>query len=456
MHLGATSPLVERLVVAGAALLVATGVALVIDADVATASLMLLVSVVGASLLGRVPGLLSAVAGAVVLNIRFTPPVGSLRVETTDDVVAIITFLVVAVVVGTVVARSSELRSEAQRRAGEAALRLDVTERLVAGDPPRLVLEAAAQRLVHVFGFARCSLTSADDRADASSGEPAGEEVVIERGGVRLRVAMPAGRDRLPAEDAGVLDALLASIATAFDRVRFQEEAADANVAAAMSRTRAGFLSAVSHNLRTPLTAIHTAADTLLAPDIELPESDRVELLETVRDETARLERLVTKVLDLSRIRAGGLVPEPQQVDLSGLVQAIAHRIRMAGADAVVRVDVGPDVRVASVDLTMMEQVLLNLLENAARYAPPGSEICVRARRHRNVLSLRIIDHGPGVPEAERARVFEPFERGDRAAGGTGLGLAIVAALVDAQGGMVRVEDTPGGGATFLVEVPLG
>jgi two-component system sensor histidine kinase KdpD len=456
VHLGATSPLVERLVASGAALLVATGVALVIDADVATASLMLLVSVVGAALLGRVPGLLSAVVGAVVLNVRFTPPVGSLRVETTDDVVAIVTFLVVAVAVGTVVARSSELRSEAQRRAGEAALRLDVTDRLVAGEAPRLVLEAAARSLVHVFGFARCSLTSADDRADASSGGPAGEEVVIERAGVQLRAAMPAGRHRLPPEDAGVLDALLASIATAFDRVRFQEEATDAHLAAAVSRTRAGFLSAVSHNLRTPLTAIHTAADTLLATDIELPESDRVELLETVRDETARLERLVTKVLDLSRIRAGGLVPEPQQVDLAGLIQAVAHRIRMAGGEAVVRVDVGPDVRLVQVDLTMMEQVLLNLLENAARYAPPGSEICVRARRHRDVLSLRVIDHGPGIPEDERARVFEPFERGDRAAGGTGLGLAIVAALVDAQGGVVRVEGTPGGGATFLVEVPLG
>jgi two-component system sensor histidine kinase KdpD len=273
---------------------------------------------------------------------------------------------------------------------------------------------------------------------------------------VSLRGALPAGRrGGLSVDDTAVLDALLASIATAFDRVRLQQEADEAHLAAAVSRTRAGFLSAVSHNLRTPLTAIHTAADTLLATDIELGEEDRVELLTTVRDETVRLERLVTKVLDLSRIRAGGLVPERQQVDLSGLIQAIAHRIRMTGADVVVRVDVGPDVRVVPVDLTMMEQVLLNLLENAARYAPPGSEICVRARRHRDVLSLRVIDHGPGVPPEVRDRVFEPFERGDRTVGGTGLGLAIVAALADAQGGSVAVGETEGGGATFVVEVPL-
>lgn len=455
MHLGPTSPIATRLASAAAALTVATAIGLVIDADVATASLMLLVAVVGASLLGLVPGLASAVVAAAILNVRFTPPVGSFRVETADDVVAIGTFLVVAVTVGTVVARFSELRRDAQRRAGEASLRLDVTGRLVAGESPRVVLEAAARRLVEVFAFARCSLTAGDDRAEASNGEPEGEELVLERAGVRLRAATRAGRHRVPTADGAVLDALLDAIATAFDRVRLQQEAADAHLAAAVSRTRAGVLSAVSHNLRTPLTAIHTAADTLLATDVALNDEDRVELLQTVRDETDRLERLVTKVLDLSRIRAGGFVPEPQAVDLPGIIQAIAHRIRMVRPDVVIRVDVGPDVRVANVDLTMLEQVLLNLLENAARFAPAETEICVRARRHRDVLSLRVIDHGPGIPEAERTRIFEPFERGDRSSGGTGLGLAIVDALVEAQGGTAVVEETEGGGATFRIDVPL-
>ena len=440
---------------AAGALLLATVAGLVIDADVATAALMLLVAVVASSLLGRATGIASAIVGALVLNVRFTPPVGSLRVKTTDDVVAIVTFLVVALTVGTVVARSAELRREAQRRAGEAALRLDITGRLVAGEAPRLVLDAAAHRLVDVFGFARCSLTAGDDRADATSDVPPGEEVVLERAGVRLRASLRDGRHALGSDDLAVLDALLGAIATAFDRVRVQQEADDAHLAAAVSRTRASVLSAVSHNLRTPLTAIHTAADTLLATDIELDAGDRTELLQTVRDETVRLERLVTKVLDLSRIRAGGFTPEPQPVDLPGLVQSIAHRIRLVRSDVTIRVDVGPDVRIVNVDLTMMEQVLLNLLENAARFAPADSEICVRARRHRDVLALRVVDHGPGVPVAERQRVFEPFERGDRASGGTGLGLAIVDALVEAQGGTVAVEETEGGGATFRLDVPL-
>lgn len=444
-----------RIFAAGAALLVATIAGVLIDADVATASLLLLVAVVAASLFGRVTGAASAIASALVLNIRFTPPVGSLRVETTDDVVAIITFLLVALIVGTVVARSAELRREAQRRAGEAALRLDITGRLISGEAPRVVLNAAAHRLVEVFGLARCSLTAGDDRADAIGDEEPGEEVVLERAGVRLRAALRDGRRALAPEDVAVLDALLGAIATAFDRVRVQQDADDAHLAAAVSRTRASVLSAVSHNLRTPLTAIHTAADTLLATDIDLIEADRAELLQTVRDETIRLERLVTQVLDLSRIRAGGFTPERQAVDMPGVIQSIAHRIRLVRGDVSIRVDVGPDVRIIDIDLTMMEQVLLNLLENALRFAPPDSEICVRARRHRDVLALRVIDHGPGIAPSERARVFEPFERGDRTSGGTGLGLAIVAALIEAQGGTVIVEETEGGGATFRVDLPL-
>src|SRR5258705_12990759 len=125
VHLGPTSPITTRLSAVAAALTVATAIGVAIDADVATASLMLLVAVVAASLLGLAPGLLSAVVAAAILNVRFTPPVGSFRVETADDVVAIGTFLVVAVTVGTVVARFSELRRDAQRRAGEASLRLD-------------------------------------------------------------------------------------------------------------------------------------------------------------------------------------------------------------------------------------------------------------------------------------------------------------------------------------------
>jgi two-component system sensor histidine kinase KdpD len=455
VRLGPTSPITSRLAASTGGLVIATAIGVAIDADVATASLMLLVAVVAASLLGLVPGLVSALIGAALLNVRFTPPVGSFRVETTDDVVAIATFVVVAITVGSVVARSAELRREAQRRAGEAALRLDITARLVGGEAPRVVLESAARRLVDVFGFARCSITAGDDRAEAITGARAGQEIVLDRSGVQLRARASARRSGHRRVDTEVLESLLDAVATSLDRVRLQREAADAHLAAAVSRTRAGVLSAVSHNLRTPLTAIRTAADTLMAPEVALDERDQTELVQTIRDETDRLERLVTKVLDLSRIRAGGFVPEPQPVDLSGVIQAIAHRIAILRPDVAIRVDVGPDVRVANVDLTMLEQVLLNLLENAARFAPEGSEIGVRARRHRDVLALRVIDHGPGVPEAERQRIFEPFERGDRSAGGTGLGLAIVAAVVQAQSGRIVVEETEGGGATFRVEIPL-
>lgn len=444
-----------RLAVAAAGLVLATLLGLAIDADVATAALTLLVSVVAASLLGRVPGLVAALLGALILNVRFTPPVGSLRVETTDDIVAIVTFLVVAVVVGSVVGVSTELRNEAGRRAGETALRLDVTARLVAGEPPRVVLDAAVHSLVELFDLARCSITAADERAEAISGAREGATVSIERDSLTLHAAVRKGRPSLAPEDVAVFEGLIAGLSTALERLSFQEQASEALLAAAVSRTRAGFLSAVSHNLRTPLTAIRTAVDTLLATDIVLADDDRVDMLHSVRDDTARLERLVGKVLDLGRIRAGGFVPEPESVDLPGVIQAIAHRVRLVRPDVRMRVDVGPDVRVVCLDLTMIEQVLLNLLENAAQHSPRDAEISVVARKHRQVLVLRVIDHGPGVDIAARSRIFEPFERGDRSTAGTGLGLAIVSAVVEVQGGGVSVDDTPDGGATFTVEIPL-
>ena len=344
--LGPHSPLGLRLLAPLVAVAGAAGLGLLIRADVAVAALLLLLAVVVASLLGLAAGGVAAVGGAVLLNLAFTPPKGTLEVRTGDDVVAIVTFVLVALVEGTLVGRSADLRQA-------------------------------------------------------------------------------------------------------------QAEAEQARVEAAMSRLRAGFLSAVSHNLRTPLAAISASASTLNADEAVLDDGERRELLETIRDETARLERLVAKVLDVSRIRAGGMAFEPKGTDFGGLVQAVVHRLRplLRGHD--VRLDVAA-VPQAVVDVTMMEQILLNLLENAVRHAPPGTPIEVAAARRDGAVLLRVTDHGPGVPVADRERVFEAFQRGDPRdeSAGTGLGLSIVAALTAAHGGQAWVEETPGGGASFVVSVP--
>jgi two-component system sensor histidine kinase KdpD len=240
------------------------------------------------------------------------------------------------------------------------------------------------------------------------------------------------------------------------ERVRLSIEAEEARLQAEVGRTRSSFLSAVSHNLRTPLAAIKASVSTLLAPDARLDGSEERELLETIHSETDRLERLVTKVLDLSRIRAGGLEPDPQPVDLAGLAQTAIRRLRPLARGHLVRLDLPDDLPELSLDVTMIEQVFLNLLENAIRFSSPGSEIRVQARCDDGGVVVRVIDHGPGIPEADRERVFSEFARGDSRpeAPGTGLGLAIVRAMVLAHEGTVWCEETPGGGATLAFRVP--
>ena len=213
----------------------------------------------------------------------------------------------------------------------------------------------------------------------------------------------------------------MAGLAAAIDRFRLEGEARDARIDAQVGRTRSGFLSAVTHNLRTPLASIKAAASTLRAPDLELTPDDRDELLDTIYDETGRLERLVRNILELSRIRAGGLEVQREPVDVRDLAQAAIRRLRPLARAHRVRLDVPPDLGDVEVDIEMMEQVFGNLLENALRFAPPGSEILVSARScddasRDRLLEVRVADHGPGVPESDRTRIFEEFVRVDGAA----------------------------------------
>ena len=360
-------PLAVRLLLVAGAVGVATVIGMATDADVEQASLVLLVAVVCCALLGRSWGLLGAVLAAAMLNLAFTPPHWTLRVGNGDDTIALITFGLVAATVGAVVARVTDLRHDAERRAVEA----DIAAR------ERYELERAAEA---------------------------------------------------------------------------------AQAAAELSRTRAGLLSAVSHNLRTPLAAIQASSSALLSASDTITDDERRELTEAVHDESMRLANLVAKLLDLGRIRAGGLDLAPEPVDVEGLLQAAVHRLAPLLGDRKVTIDVAADLDEVALDPMAFDQVLTNLLENALRYTPPGSPIEIVAAQSRGVVEFRLIDHGPGVPVEEQNKVFDEFYRAGarHESEGTGLGLAIAKAIVLAHRGRIWVEDTDGGGATFVIRVPRG
>jgi len=443
-----------RLAFALALVAAATGLGLGLSANAATASLLLLLAVVMAALFGRVAGGAAAVTGAIALNFFFTPPLRTLEVGKRADLFAVIAFVVNAALVGTLVTRISELRHRAERGEREARIRLGLTQRLLAGEDPAAAVRVAADSLVQLFDCKSCRLVVGDVEAFSGSLEATGVAVRVEssHGSIEVVRSQPL----LP-DDVAVLEALIANLGTSVERLRLEEVAREARIAAAVGRTRSGFLSAVSHNLRTPLASIKASVSTLRTPGLDLERDDRRELLETIHEEADRLERLVTKVLDLSRIRAGGLELEPQRADLGDIARAAIRRLRPIMRAHTIRLDLPDELPPVMLDVTMFEQVFLNLLENAIRFGPPGSEIRLTAREVAGTVEVRVADQGRGVAPEYRERIFDEFFQVDtrHESPGTGLGLAIVRAMVEAHDGSVWYEDGERSGATFVVQVPI-
>ena len=244
------------------------------------------------------------------------------------------------------------------------------------------------------------------------------------------------------------------------ERERLVDESNRVRLLEEVDRLRAALMGSVSHDLRTPLASIKASISDLADPGLHLSDEDRVTLLRTTEEETDRLTRLVTNLLDMSRIQAGALVPHRSATPLDELIGAVVARLAGIFAEHRLRVELADSLPLADVDYLLIEQVLSNLLENAARYTPPGTAVTVRARPvgdGAGEVEVTVVDHGPGVAEEERERIFDEFYRPrDKGRGpvGTGFGLAIVKGIVEAHGGRIWVEPTPGGGATFALRLP--
>jgi len=251
--------------------------------------------------------------------------------------------------------------------------------------------------------------------------------------------------------------AVSAAVAALVARLNDLRRRAELAARAELDRSRAEFLTAVTHDLRTPLATIKGAITALMAPASRPEHSERRELLDAAYEETSRLEVLVTKVLELTRIRALALEPEPVAVGAADVTRAAVDRLRESARGRDIVLDIGDELPELWVDPVMMEHVIVNLLENALRYEPPGRGVEVRAGNRQSEVEILVVDHGPGIPASARARVFDEFvqlENRSGNGGGAGLGLAIVRGLVEANHGRVWCEETPGGGATFGVALP--
>jgi two-component system sensor histidine kinase KdpD len=432
-------------------------------------ALFLLAIVIAAVAGGLYAGLIAALLSSMALPFLYGSPGFRLRLNGTEEVVTAVVFLAVALVVGLLVGGAADERARAARREREARLLGYLSTKLLSGEVPDRVLDDFASVLLEPFGLAECEITVELDgtrlharsaRPDIPSGGP--ESVVSLVVGTiafgTLRVQRPAGRRPLTADELLLLEAAAKQAAAALDRARLDARARMAQLDAETNQLRAAMFSSVTHDLRTPLASIKAGVTSLLDPSVDYDVDQRSELLTTILEETDRLNGLVGNILDLAKIRAGALTPIRSNASLDETVEAVVARMRPRLADVTLELQIREDFPDIPVDGVQMDQVLTNLLENAARYSPVGGTVQVSVASFRDRVQVRVADRGPGIPPDDRERVFEAFYRGQRGpeTPGSGLGLAIANAIVTAHGGRIWIEAAPGGGTAVVFEIPIG
>ena len=260
-------------------------------------------------------------------------------------------------------------------------------------------------------------------------------------------VGLGAGRRSdvlLTPDERRLLDALMGQAAVAIERVHLAKEMDDARVAAEAERLRSALLTSLSHDLKTPLASIVGAATSLCDYGERLDAKGRFELAKMIEEEGARMTRFVSNLLDMTRLEAGAVRLTREPTDIPEIIGTAMRRTEKLLKDFKVDIEVEPDLPLLPLDQLLMEQALVNLLDNAAKYAPPSSLITIRARRIEGAVQLQLMDEGPGIPESQLGLIFEKFHRvkdPDRQRAGTGLGLAICRGFIEAMGGVIEASN---------------
>jgi two-component system sensor histidine kinase KdpD len=432
--------------------------------------LLFLVAVVAVALIGGLyPALFAAVAGSLLLNYYFTLPIHRFTIDEWENVLALTAYVLVAVAVSVVVDIAATRARQGSRASADAELLSNLAGSVLRGEStPGDLLE----RLRVTFGLVSATLLERRPDTPLTPGRQADPErwrIVTNVGGdpccspdegdaevsINEDLALVL-RGRTPsAADQRVLEAFAAQAALALHQHRLMEEAEQARPLAEADRMRTALLTAVSHDLRSPLSSAKAAVESLRTGEVTWAEVEREELLATADESLDRLDRLVANLLDMSRLQGGVLDVAAQPVSVEEVVPSAIDDLGPAGSAVGVQIPDGlPDV---IADPSLLERVLVNLMSNAVRYGSPKGPTLVTASSHADHVEVRVIDRGPGIPRADRDRVFLPFQRlGDRDNDtGVGLGLALSRGLIEAMGGSLQPEETPGGGLTMIVTLSV-
>jgi two-component system sensor histidine kinase KdpD len=400
-----------------------------------------------AILWGRSWAVLVAIASMLAFNFFFLEPVHTFRLSDRSNWLALAVYLATAIAVSELAARARQRAAEAEQREQEEALLGELSVALLQGESLVDELPRIGSATGSVLGVEGGSIQLGDEAGP-------GFELLA---GTRLigRLTLPDGGRPNRSAVRRFLPALASLLAVGLDREELERQALAAEGLRTSDAVKTAILRAVSHDLRSPLTAIRVAAESLTSSSLQLSAEDRRRQLETLRVETRRLDRLVTNLLDFSRLEAGAA---RQRTELVAVDELIGQALSGVDADPVpVEVKLPREIPFVEVDSAQVERALVNLLANAQRFAPMGTPVTVTVSAGDEEVILRIANNGPAIQPHDLDQVFEPFVRlaGDDDREGSGLGLAIARSFAEANGGRVWAESPPVGGAAFGLAFPL-
>ncbi len=406
-------------------------------------AVVIIAAVVG----GAAPAVAAALLASAALNWYFTPPFHTWTVDDPENALALVVFLIVGVLASLLVTALARQTADARRGRAEAEALARIAGGLVTADDP---LPPMLERVRTLLGLDAIAVYGPDGTALAHTGDsvdPAADSTIDLPDG-RLAI-----RGALGPDDKLVLEAFTAQLATVLERRRLRQEAANAAALAEADSFRTALLRAVSHDLRTPLASIKASVTSLLQRDVDWSRAESDEFLATIDEEADRLDNVIGNLLDASRLEAGALLPAIASVALDEVVPSALTSV--SGLCAGIDIDIDPSLPLVLADAGLLERAIANIAANADRADPRGT-IRIAASQLGDHVELRIVDHGPGIPAPERTTMFQPFQRlGDTTnTDGVGLGLAVAKGIIDAMGGALDAEDTPGGGLTMVITLP--
>jgi two-component system sensor histidine kinase KdpD len=468
--------------------------------------LVFLIAVIGATVFaGRWAGILASVLGFALFDFFLVPPYLTFAIGDLRNILALFVFLGLSTLTSQLIAGAREQAAQAQQRAADVSQLYELSQAITTAERLDQVLPAIAQKVMAVFAAQACWIllpgpheqlqVAAQAPAPARpltrdeallaeraywygnevglrgaltldrpfAGPPAASRaafVPLRAGGHTIGVLVVADKRNhqplTPAERT-VLATFADQAAVALERLRLLREAQRAEVLARTDELKSALMSAVSHDLRTPLASIMASVTSLLEPEITWDAATQRDFLQGIYDEARRLNDLVGNLLDMSRIEGGALQPEKDWYAIEEVIGGVVQRLEPRLAAHPVRVQVEPDLPLLRLDFSEIDQVLTNLVENALKYTLPGTAITITARRAGATVEVTVADNGPGVPAEDLRYLFDKFYRVDKRVrtGGTGLGLAISKGLIEAHGGRIGAHNQPVGGLAVTFTLPL-